>query len=232
MACFIGCASIGTGIILLVWSDKSVDVAEILLGVVLLLTAGWQFTVALRGRRIHGGLAALEVVSALVAVVLALWCIRSGHWVAVLTMWIGVAWMLRGVVQAIVAVWPDDLAASARRERVGLATLVLGVIVLVWPVNTVAGLSVLVGVCLLLLGAMEVGLAVGIRQPELDNDQEEIFDRPRPRSETPLPPADPEPTMALIPPEAGRFRRQADSEVGESTIDRHALDHAHQDRHG
>lgn len=183
MACAIGCASIGTGVLMLVWPDKSVRVAELLLGVTLLWTAAWQFTVAFRAR-IRGGLKAVEFVSGLLSILLALWCMRSGDWVALLAMWVGMGWMIRGIVQAIVAAWSPDLPKSGRREGYGVATVLAGLIVVVWPIDTIAALSVLVGVCLILLGAMEIRLAVRVRRPVSAGGQVGVRGLLGPRAET------------------------------------------------
>ncbi len=184
MACAIGCASIGAGVVLLVWPDKSVRITDLLLGIALLLTAAWQFTVAFRAR-IRGWLKALEFLSALLSVLLALWCMRSDDSVALLAMWIGMAWMIRGIVQAIVASWSADLPRSGRREGYGLATLLAGLIVLIWPIDTIAALSILVGVCLILLGVMEIRLATRIRRPVTGGDQAGVRALLGPRADTP-----------------------------------------------
>ncbi|WP_051755630.1 DUF308 domain-containing protein [Nocardia sp. NRRL WC-3656] len=189
LACAIGCASITVGVLLLVWPDKSVPVAELLLGTTLLLTAAWQFTVAFRAR-IRGGLKALEFGSGALSVLLALWCMRSGDWVALLAMWVGMGWMIRGIVQAIVAAWSEDLPKPGRREGYGLATLLAGLLVLVWPIDTVAALSVLAGVCLILLGAMEIRMAVRVRRPERGGDQVGVRGLLGPRAQTPVRAAD------------------------------------------
>ncbi|MEU6559682.1 HdeD family acid-resistance protein [Nocardia nova] len=170
MACVIGCSSIGVGVVLLVWPDKSVRITELLLAVALFLTAAWQLTVSFRAR-INGMLKALEFFGAVLSVVLGLLCMHSGGSVALLAMWIGMAWMVRGIVQAIVAAWSHHLPKAGRREGYGLVTLLAGVIVLVWPIDTVAALSVLVGVGLIVLGAMEIRLATRIRRHAADGGQ-------------------------------------------------------------
>lgn len=184
MACVIGCASIGVGVVLLVWPDKSVRITELLLGVTLLLTAAWQLTVSFRAR-INGLLKALEFLGAVLSVVLALWCMRSGDSVALLAMWIGMGWMVRGIVQAIVAAWSQDLPKAGRREGYGLVTLLAGVMVLVWPIDTVAALSVLVGVGLTVLGAMEIRLATRIRRHAAEGDPVSVRGLLGPRAESP-----------------------------------------------
>lgn len=184
MACVIGCSSISVGVVLLVWPDKSVQITELLLGVTLFLTAAWQLTVSFRAR-INGLLKALEFLSAVLSVVLGVSCLHSGDSVALLAMWIGMGWMIRGIVQAIVAAWSQNLPKAGRREGYGLITLLAGAVVLVWPIDTIAALSVLVGVGLMLLGAMEIRLATRIRRHAGDGDQVGVHGLLGPRAERP-----------------------------------------------
>ncbi|WP_280263339.1 DUF308 domain-containing protein [Nocardia wallacei] len=151
----IGCASVTLGIVILLWPDKSVRVAGLLFGLCLLLTALWQLTMALRAR-ITTGLRILEFVTALLTLLLAVWCLQSGDWAAMLALWVGMGWAIHGIVQAIVAVWCDDLPHGGRRELYGVLTLLAGAVVVVWPIETVSALSGLVGVGLIGLGAIEI----------------------------------------------------------------------------
>ncbi|MBF6328115.1 DUF308 domain-containing protein [Nocardia transvalensis] len=160
----IGCASVVLGVVITAWPDKSVRVSGLLFGLCLLLTALWQLLVAFRAP-IRRGLRILEVVTAMLTVLLALWCMQSGDWVPLLALWVGMGWAIHGIVQAIVAVWSDDLPGTSRLEVVGLLTLIIGLVVIVWPIETIAALSVLVGVCLILLGLLDIRTAAHIGRP-------------------------------------------------------------------
>ena len=169
-ACAIGFGSWCLGLLLIFWPDKSILVTERLLAGALALTAAWQFLAAFRAL-IGSGLQALKFLSAVAAVALAVCCLRSGDWLAVLTMWVGVGWMIRGIVQAIVAAWSDDLPDPGQRELYGLATLFVGGVVVLWPVDSVASLATSVGVGLMLLGATEIALATRVRRPGPSGEQ-------------------------------------------------------------
>lgn len=164
LGCAIGCGSVGLGVALLVWPNKSVAVTELLLGLTLLLTAAWQLAVAFRGR-MSGWLKGMELVSALLSVLLALWCMRSGDWQSLLAVWVGIGWMIRGIVAAMTAVWSPRTPGSTRYEIYGLLTLLAGLMVMVWPIDGLAGLGALVGVCLIMMGGMEIRLTARVRPP-------------------------------------------------------------------
>lgn len=158
----VGVCSVALGLTVMVWPDKSVTVAGTLFGLVLVATTAVQWIVAF-GARIPGALKLLEFVSGCLAGVLAFYCFGSGEWVPLLAMWIGMGWMIRGVVQAIVAAWSDELAGAGRQEVVGLATTVVGIVVAVGPSSMIA-LSVTVGLFTVALGATEILLAVRVER--------------------------------------------------------------------
>jgi uncharacterized membrane protein HdeD (DUF308 family) len=160
----IGCASVALGVVMMVWPNKSVAMSELLFGVAMLLTAAWQMVLAFRGR-IRSGLKVVEFVTALVAVLLAVWCMRSGDWVSLVALWVGLGWVIRGIVQATVAVWSDHLPGTVRQEIAGLLTLLAGIAVLIWPIDTLDALAVLAGVFLILLGLSEIRIATRVARP-------------------------------------------------------------------
>jgi uncharacterized membrane protein HdeD (DUF308 family) len=159
----IGCASVVLGVVMMVWPGKSVPMAELLFGAAVLLTAAWQLVMAFRGR-IRTGLKVLEFLAAMLAVLPAVWCVQSGDWVSLVALWVGLGWVIHGIVQATVAVW-SDLPRARGQEIVGVLTLIGGLAVVIWPIDTLDALSVLVGVILILLGASEIRIASRIDRP-------------------------------------------------------------------
>lgn len=159
----IGCASVVLGVVMMVWPGKSVPMAELLFGVAVLLTAAWQLVMAFRGR-IRTGLKVLEFLAAMLAVLPAVWCVQSGDWVSLVALWVGLGWVIHGIVQATVAVW-SDLPRARGQEIAGVLTLIGGLAVIIWPIDTLDALSVLVGVILILVGAGEIRIASRIDRP-------------------------------------------------------------------
>lgn len=159
----IGCASVVLGVVMMVWPGKSVPMAELLFGVAVLLTATWQLVMAFRGR-IRTGLKVLEFLAAMLAVLPAVWCVQSGDWVSLVALWVGLGWVIHGIVQATVAVW-SDLPRARGQEIAGVLTLIGGLAVIIWPIDTLDALSVLVGVILILVGAGEIRIASRIDRP-------------------------------------------------------------------
>ncbi|MCU1643795.1 MAG: hypothetical protein JWN03_4070 [Nocardia sp.] len=159
----VGGCSVLVGVTLAVWPNKSEVVEGILCGLVLLATAGVQFVVAF-GANIATPLKVLEFFSGLTALLLALWCINSGQWVLLLALWIGMGWMVRGVVQAIVAAWSDEFTGSGWQEVFGLCTTVVGAVVAVGPFQSTVSLSVAVGLFTVVLGITEMSTAARVER--------------------------------------------------------------------
>lgn len=159
----VGVCSVVLGLTVAVWPNKTTDVAGALFGLVLVATAAVQWIVAF-GAHIPTALRIVEFASGLLAVVLAIYCFGSGEWVLLLGLWIGMGWMIRGVVQAIVAAWSDELAGAGRQELIGLATTVVGIVVAIGPFSAMTSLSIAVGLFTIALGAAEIVTAVRVER--------------------------------------------------------------------
>ncbi|AYF78070.1 DUF308 domain-containing protein [Nocardia yunnanensis] len=157
-----GC-SILLGIVLAVWPDKSVTIAGILYGLVLIATAAVQAVIAF-GARIGNPLKALEVASAILALALAASCFGSGESVALLSLWVGMGWTVRGIALAIVAVWSEQFQGAGRLELVGLATMIGGVAVAAIPFVSMTTLSITTGLLVIVLGVSEILLGARLQR--------------------------------------------------------------------
>ena len=154
------------GVVIAVWPEKTIAVAELLFGLYLLINALLQIWVAI-GAKFAVPLRALVFLSGLISMLLAGLCLYSGNSVLLLAMWIGIAWAVRGITHATVAAWDDDLPHGVRHELFGLFTMLLGIVVLGLPFEALEALALVSGGTLIVLGTLEllssgVGAVVGI----------------------------------------------------------------------
>jgi uncharacterized membrane protein HdeD (DUF308 family) len=154
-----GACSMIMGVVLAVWPHKSLSTAELLSGGYLLLNGVVQLVVAV-GARLVTPLRVLVLISGGLSALLAMLCFAGGS-TLLLSFWIGLAWTIRGICHATVAVWADDLPGRARQELFGLLTLALGLLVGVLPFDSLDALGWATGACLLAIGAMEALFAAG-----------------------------------------------------------------------
>ncbi|WP_039798061.1 DUF308 domain-containing protein [Nocardia araoensis] len=158
-----GACSMIMGVALAVWPHKSLPTAELLSGGYLLLNSVLQLVVAL-GARFVTPLRVLVLVSGALSALLAALCLAGGNSAPLLAFWIGLAWAVRGICHATVAVWVDDLPGRVRQELFGLVTLALGVLVGSVPFESPDTLGWVTGSCLIAIGTLEALFAVGSRR--------------------------------------------------------------------
>ncbi|MFD0360799.1 HdeD family acid-resistance protein [Nocardia sp. GCM10030253] len=150
-----GVCSLMLGVVIAGWPHKSVAIAELLFGLYLVLSGALQLIIAV-GSRFAMPLRVLVFVSGALSVCLAVLCFRSGNSVLLLALWIGIAWAIRGVIQATVAVWHDGLPEGGKQELFGLFTMVIGIVVIVVPFDSLDVLALAAGGLLVVLGALEI----------------------------------------------------------------------------
>jgi uncharacterized membrane protein HdeD (DUF308 family) len=155
-----GVGSVVLGVLIAVWPHKTVAIAELLFGLSLLLSAALQIAIAIGGR-FALPLGVMIFGSGAASVALAVLCFRSGNSVLLLALWIGLGWAFRGITQATVAVWHDELADGALQEVFGLATMVVGIVLVVAPFGSLDVLALVTAGILIVIGAMEILSVMG-----------------------------------------------------------------------
>ncbi|MGW0249106.1 HdeD family acid-resistance protein [Nocardia goodfellowii] len=164
-----GVVTVILGVVIAVWPDKTLAVAELLFASYLLINGALQLWIALAAK-FAVALRALVLVSAAISALLAVLCLNGGNSVLLLAMWLGIGWSVRGITQATVAVWDDRLPNVRRHELLGLFTLVLGIAMLALPFEALESLALVGGGGLIVLGILElliagVGAVVGLPGP-------------------------------------------------------------------
>ncbi|WP_433653957.1 DUF308 domain-containing protein [Nocardia sp. CA-128927] len=162
-----GACSMIVGVVVAVWPHKSLPTAELLFGLYLLLNGALQMIIAF-GAKFAPALRALVFASGLVSMLLAVLCFSGGNSALLLSFWIGLAWLIRGICHATVAAWTDNLAGGGKQEVFGLATMVLGILVGVLPFDSVDVLGLVVGLFLIVIGTMEVLSVAAVRHGVVD----------------------------------------------------------------
>jgi uncharacterized membrane protein HdeD (DUF308 family) len=159
-----GVLSVILGVIILIWPGVSLLVAGVVFGLYLLVSGVFSLFAAF-GPHVSAGWRALSFVTGALSVVLGLFCFRSAlESVALLAIWIGVVWVMRGMVTTMAAVSDTSLTARGWQAFSGLITLVAGFVLIAWPLHSIGVLAVVVGVWLVVLGVMEIFGAFRVRR--------------------------------------------------------------------
>jgi uncharacterized membrane protein HdeD (DUF308 family) len=159
-----GVLAVILGILVLVWPGKTLIVAAIFFGAYLLVTGFAQVIFAF-SLHVSAGGRVLLFLSGAASLILAVLCFRSlADSILLLAIWIGVGFIFRGVATAVSAISDPTLPGRAWEIFIGVISLIAGVVMLASPFDSIATLTLVVGIWLIVIGVFEVVSAFGIRK--------------------------------------------------------------------
>ncbi|MEU9793748.1 HdeD family acid-resistance protein [Streptomyces sparsogenes] len=158
-----GVVAIVLGVIVLAWPGTTLAVLGALFGAYLLISGIFQLAGAF-GAHVPGHLRVLSFVSGGLAVLLGLLCLRGpAQSILLLALWIGFAWLLRGVMLTAAAISHEQLPARGWQIFLGIISILAGIILIVAPFGSIAALTAVAGIWLLALGVIEVIHGIQLR---------------------------------------------------------------------
>ncbi|MBF6336499.1 HdeD family acid-resistance protein [Nocardia abscessus] len=159
-----GILAVILGILILVWPDITLLAAGIIFGVYLVVTGFLQLMAAF-GAPTGTGLRVLSFVIGLLSIVIGVFCFRDElASILLLGLWIGIGWLFRGVALLVAALSEPGMPGRWWQVFFGVVTAIAGVVLIIWPVRSVATLAVLAGVWLIIIGLTEIVVAFGVRR--------------------------------------------------------------------
>src|SRR3954452_2093936 len=163
-----GILAVILGILVLAWPGITIVSAAIFLGASLLVYAISQVIFAF-SLHVSAGGRVLLFISGAASLILAVLCFRSlAQSILLLAIWIGVGFVFRGVATAVSAISDPTLPGRAWEIFIGVISLVAGVVMLASPFESIATLTFVVGIWLIVIGVFEVVSAFGIRKAAND----------------------------------------------------------------
>jgi len=166
-----GVLTVVLGALILVWPGTSILIASTLFGVYLLLSgfAGVAMAFTLPE---SAGMRILLFISGVVSVILALLCFRNfgdPAPILLLSIWIGVSFIAQGVSIVAVAISFKELPARGWYVVLGVLSVIAGVVMLVWPWDSIVVLTLVVGFWLVVMGIIEI-----VRGFQMRNDSKTL----------------------------------------------------------
>ena len=160
-----GVLAVILGILILAWPGMSILVASVLFGAYLLVIGCAQLFSAIALDASAGGriLLFLSGAAALILAVLTFRHFGQAYAVLLMAIWIGIAFVLRGVATTAWAI-TDNVPRRAWQIFFGMITLLAGLVVLIAPFASIVMLAIVVGVSLLVIGVFEVVAAFDLRR--------------------------------------------------------------------
>ena len=154
------------GVLILAWPGQSITVAAVLFGVYLLVSGVAQVIFAFTLPVTAGG-RILLFLSGAASVVLAVLAFRHfdyGYAYLLLAIWIAVGFIFRGASTAASAITDPGLPGRGWVIFFGVVSFIAGIVVLSWPIDSLAVLTLVVGSWLVVIGAFEIVEAFVIRR--------------------------------------------------------------------
>jgi len=106
--------------------------------------------------------------ASLILAVLAFRHFGEGYALLLLAIWIGVGFIFRGVATTVSAISDPGMPGRGWEIFFGIISIIAGVVVMGSPLDSLAVLTLVVGIWLIILGVFEVISAFGIRKAGKD----------------------------------------------------------------
>jgi uncharacterized membrane protein HdeD (DUF308 family) len=159
-----GILAVILGVLVLAWPGITIVVAAIFFGAYLLVTGFAQVIFAF-SLHVSAGGRILLFISGAASLILAVLCFRSlENSILLLAIWVGVGFIFRGTATAVSAISDPTLPGRWWEVFIGVISLVAGVVVLAEPFESIATLTFVIGIWLIVIGVFEVISSFGIRK--------------------------------------------------------------------
>jgi uncharacterized membrane protein HdeD (DUF308 family) len=153
-----GLLTIVLGAIVLAWPGPTILVASTLFGVYLLLSGLAELFMAFTLPR-SAATRVMLFISGALSLVLAILSFRhfgDAYAVLLLSLWIGIGFIFQGVSGVAVGISESDLPGRGWYIAAGIISGIAGVVVLVWPFDSIAVLTLVAGIWLVIVGITQI----------------------------------------------------------------------------
>jgi uncharacterized membrane protein HdeD (DUF308 family) len=159
----VGILTVALGVIVLAWPGKTLVVAGVLFGIYLVVS-GVGYVFAAFGAHTGAVMRVLTLLGGIVSVVLGVFCFRDKlESILLLALWIGIGWLFRGMTLLAAALSFDHLPARGWQALAGVITIVGGGVLIVYPFDSIAILTLVAGCWLIAIGIVDVVSAFQVR---------------------------------------------------------------------
>ena len=154
------------GGIVLAWPGPTILVASTLFGVYLLLTGFIGLFMAFTLPR-SAAMRVLLFISGALSVVLAILSFRhfgDAYAILLLSLWLGIGFIFQGISAIAAAIGESNVPGRGWYVVLGIISVIAGLVVLVWPFDSIVVLVLVAGVWLVVLGVVQIIQSFQIRK--------------------------------------------------------------------
>jgi uncharacterized membrane protein HdeD (DUF308 family) len=160
-----GILTLLAGIVVLAWPGETLLVLAVLFGIQLIVSGIFRFVAALAVDDLTGGTRVLLALLGVLSIIIGLWAVRHVLLTLLaLVVLLGIYWIVNGTIEIFTALSHQGMPDRGWVAVMGLLSIIAGIIVLAFPGLTLLGLAVILGIWLLIFGAMEIVAAFRVRQ--------------------------------------------------------------------
>jgi uncharacterized membrane protein HdeD (DUF308 family) len=161
-----GLLTVVLGAIVLAWPGPSILVASTLFGVYLLFSGLTELFLAFTLPR-SAAIRVMLFISGALSLVLAMLSFRhfgDAYAVLLLSLWIGIGFIFQGVTGVAAGISESDLPGRGWYVTAGIISVIAGLMVLVWPFDSIAVLTLAAGIWLIVIGITQMVQAFQTRK--------------------------------------------------------------------
>jgi uncharacterized membrane protein HdeD (DUF308 family) len=161
-----GVVSIIAGVLVLAWPGPTLVVLAVLFGVELIVWGIYRLIGAITFGDAGGGARTLWAILGVLSLLLGFYALR--HIVITLLalgLLLGIFWLVDGIGLIVSAVEHRGMPGRGISLLSGVLGVIAGLVLLVWPSISILTLAWLAGLWLLVVGVMQIGVAVQLRRP-------------------------------------------------------------------
>ena len=149
---------------MLAWPGRTLIVVAVLFGIQLVVTGIFRFVAAFASEDLTGGTRVLLAVLGVLSLVVGLYAVRHVLvTLLALALLLGIYWIVNGAVELFMALSARGVPGRGWTVVMGVLSVLAGLLVLVYPAISLLTLVVVLSVWLLVLGLMEITLAIRAR---------------------------------------------------------------------
>jgi len=151
------------GLACVIWTDKTVTLLAVLFGLYLLVSGILTLAQSLSNVANRG----MFAISGILSIILAVYCFKAIHndnQAELLALFIGLAWLLRGIIQCLVALQSKGADGRGWLLTGGLVMIVGAIVVFVYPSLALGALVWISGIMLIAVGLSEIAGSFQVRK--------------------------------------------------------------------
>jgi uncharacterized membrane protein HdeD (DUF308 family) len=170
----LGVVTVATGVVVLVWPEATLQVIAVVFGIFAVADGVLRLVSALVADDRSGGWRMLLVLQGVLSVLVGIVFLRHPfQTLAVLTLLLGMFWVVGGLLQVVHGLGSPAMRGRAWSVGAGLVSLAAGIFVLAYTSATLLVLVWLLGLQLLLGGALLVGWGIIVMQRDERDERDE-----------------------------------------------------------